>query len=143
MGNDNSGQAPGRPKGLDLTTPCKVLLVDDDSASRMSTALILEDLGYVVISAASAEEAMKRLAAEPDVLLTDINLDKGQRGDVLAREMLENVPNLAVAFMSGLGVDAGVTAATGDGPTVVLAKPFEREELDRAIRQALGGKRLA
>ena len=140
MDIDDVDEASAGSGGADSVIPCKVLLVDDDLASRMSTVLILEDLGYTVIAVPSAEEAIEKLAEAPHVLLTDINLGKGRRGDDLAREMVRRAPGLAVVFMSGLGLDADAVRVDGAGPATVLAKPFEREELHRAIEKALRGE---
>jgi CheY-like chemotaxis protein len=52
-----------------------VLLVEDDTAVRMTFAITLEDLGYRVLQAADAETALATLAAtEVNVLLTDLRM---------------------------------------------------------------------
>lgn len=49
------------------------LLVDDEEAVRISTAAMLAELGYVVIEAASAEEALRLIAngAQVRLVITD------------------------------------------------------------------------
>ncbi len=51
-----------------------ILLVEDDDLIRMSTAETLQDAGFVVVHAVTAEEAMTALqTAQIDVLVTDLN----------------------------------------------------------------------
>lgn len=67
-----------------VTSQLTVLLVEDDALIRMNTAEILQDAGYIVVEAASAEEAMAALETVPfDVLVTDLNLP-GASGQELA-----------------------------------------------------------
>ena len=63
-------------------------LVDDEDLVRMSTADMLADLGYAVIEAGSAEEAVRLLAGDrmPDIVVTD-HLMPGMTGAELARHI--------------------------------------------------------
>ena len=114
-----------------------VLLVEDDALIRMNTADILEEAGFVVVDAASAEEAMAALQTAPvDVLVTDVNLP-GASGPDLARRARELRPHVTVVFATG---DAS-SVAQESGATV-LAKPYGVRDLldaiDGAARVATG-----
>lgn len=54
----------------------KILLVDDDPFTLGMTGAIMEDEGFAVFTAASAEEALARVAAAPDVglVVSDMNM---------------------------------------------------------------------
>ncbi len=59
----------------------RVLLVDDDPASRLTLQAVLRAGGYVVESAASVEEAVNKLEeSEYELVLTDIGMDSPQAG---------------------------------------------------------------
>ncbi|HUA84363.1 MAG TPA: response regulator [Bryobacteraceae bacterium] len=59
----------------------RVLLVDDDPASRLTLKTVLEAGGYNVDSAASAAEAVGKLDdGEYELVLTDLNMESPQAG---------------------------------------------------------------
>lgn len=110
-----------------------VLLVDDEVLIRMSSADLLSDLGYTVVDAGSAEEAL-RLVAEGqqfDILVTD-HLMPGLTGVELAQELRKANPTLPVLIVSGYADIEGV-----DPDIPRLVKPFRLREL-AAMLGALG-----
>ena len=109
-----------------------VLLVDDEPLVRASTAEMLADLGFDVVEASSADMALDllRAGAAPDLLVTD-HLMPGRTGAELAAEARTLHPVLPVLIISGYAEIAG-PAALFDR----LAKPFRRDDLEAAIRQA-------
>lgn len=101
------------------------LLVDDEEYVRMSTADMLADLGYAVVEAVSAEEAicLVEQGVEFDILLTD-HLMPGMTGTELARQVRAIRPDLPVLLVSGYAEIDGISA---DLPR--LTKPFRKDEL--------------
>jgi CheY-like chemotaxis protein len=91
----------------------------------MSTADMLSDLGYAVVEAGSAEEAVRVLEREQpiDIVVTD-HLMPGMTGTQLARHVQETRPGLPVLLVSGYAELEGVDA---DRPR--LTKPFRKDEL--------------
>ena len=72
-----------------------------------------------------------------DLLLTDIALGVGMRGSELARQVRGKRPHAAVLLMSGYSAEM-LQAPIGSGaPWELLRKPFERDELARAIVRAV------
>jgi len=66
------------PKSLDLA---RVLLVDDELASRLTLQTILEAGGYNVDVAASAAEAMHKLdEGEYELVLSDLEMESPEAG---------------------------------------------------------------
>jgi DNA-binding response OmpR family regulator len=54
----------------------KILIVDDDDATRESLAMLLAYAGYDVLTASNVPSALKMLTErDPDLLITDIRLD--------------------------------------------------------------------
>ncbi|HYX46311.1 MAG TPA: PAS domain-containing protein [Sphingomicrobium sp.] len=105
------------------------LLVDDEELVRASAADMLDDIGYDVVEAPSAEAAIQLLAhgMKPDILITD-HLMPGMNGIDLATAARERCPGLPVLIVSGYAEHAGLTP---DLPR--LTKPFRRNELAAAI----------
>ncbi|WP_454762251.1 PAS domain-containing protein [Caulobacter segnis] len=105
------------------------LLVDDEEFVRASTADMLEDLGYQVQEAVSAEAALTliRDGLRPDVIITD-HLMPGMTGVDLARTVRERAPNLPVLIVSGYAEAEGIAP---DLPR--LTKPFKSVELEASL----------
>ncbi|WP_143523726.1 GAF domain-containing protein [Pararhizobium arenae] len=101
------------------------LLVDDEGLVRLSTAEMLRELGYDVIEAESAEDALKLLGhgLTPRLLVTD-HLMPGMTGTELARSIIAARPDVQVLVVSGY---SDVEDVAPDLPR--LTKPFRREDL--------------
>jgi CheY-like chemotaxis protein/two-component sensor histidine kinase len=110
-----------------------VLLVDDDEMVRMSTADMLADLGFSVLEAASAEEALRIIERGEhfDVLLTD-HLMPGMTGVDLAHAVRARLPKTPVLIISGFAETEGIAS---DLPR--LTKPFRQAELEATISSLL------
>jgi signal transduction histidine kinase/ActR/RegA family two-component response regulator/tRNA A-37 threonylcarbamoyl transferase component Bud32/tetratricopeptide (TPR) repeat protein len=119
-----------------------VLLVDDEPLVREATRRTLRSLGYQVIGAKSADDALK-LAAEHattiDLVITDVMMP-GMNGLELARELGKLRPSLKVLFISGY--TAGVLAERGFLRESVdfVQKPVARDALAARIRELLDGR---
>ena len=102
-----------------------VLLVDDEELVRISTTDMLIDLGYAVVEARSAEEALRMIddGILPDILVTD-HLMPGMTGTDLARAVRERIANLPVLIVSGYSEDDGIAP---DLPRLI--KPFREADL--------------
>jgi two-component system cell cycle sensor histidine kinase/response regulator CckA len=114
-----------------------VLVAEDDESIRELARISLERLGYRVVAAANADEAIQIAASTPiAALLTDIVMP-GRSGIELAAQIRNGNPGLPVVFMSGYA--AGVIERQGGlGPDdVYIAKPFTPDDLGRAVAQAI------
>jgi len=109
------------------------LLVDDEEFVRLTTADMLGDLGYHVIEAASAEDALALIVAGTafDLLVTD-HLMPGMTGTQLARAVRERRASLPVLIISGY---ADVEGIAPDLPR--LTKPFRKSDLAASLTSLL------
>jgi signal transduction histidine kinase len=127
-----AGQAPAA-----VAPPCAdrgvALLVDDEVLVRMSIAGMLTDLGFPVVEAGSAEEALQLLAAgtAPNILVTD-HLMHGMTGTDLAREARAIFPAMPILIVSGYAKLEGMAL---DLP--LLTKPFRNADLAASIAALL------
>ncbi|WFU27184.1 ATP-binding protein [Bradyrhizobium sp. CB1717] len=115
-----------------------ILCVEDDRDVRQYVTVQLESLGYKVIPAANATEALT-IAAEGkafDLLFTDIVMAGGINGRELAEQMVAARPSLRVLFTSGYAYDSqALGRATMSAP--LLTKPYRKAELARMLRRSL------
>ncbi len=124
----------GEPASQPLHDGRTILLVEDDDLIRANTAETLQDAGFVVVHAVTAEEAMTALqTAQIDVLVTDLNLP-GESGVELARRARQLRPTLSIIFATG---DGGMAAEAADMDAALLTKPYSAGQLINAIRGRL------
>ncbi|MBW7972007.1 ATP-binding protein [Bradyrhizobium sp. BR 10289] len=116
-----------------------ILCVEDDRDVRQFVIVQLESLGYKVIPAANADEALAIAAKGTpfDLLFTDVVMAGALNGRELADQMVAARPSLRVLFTSGYAHDAphGPGHATIGAP--LLTKPYRKAELARMLRRSL------
>ncbi|RYY05783.1 MAG: response regulator, partial [Alphaproteobacteria bacterium] len=99
---------------------------------------MLQEAGFVVVDAASAEEAMAALQTVAiDALVTDVNLP-GLSGPAFADKARALRPGVGVVFATG---DTAAVPAGTDA--VILAKPYRGAALAAAVVTALGDRTVA
>jgi len=114
-----------------------VLVVEDSRDVADVTSTLLEQLGYRVVRAENAAEALRHLqqGIEVDLLFSDIVMPGQMDGLALAQACQERFPEIPVLLTSGFS-DA---ARAADGRFDILRKPFELSALEQAIETALNG----
>jgi PAS domain S-box-containing protein len=116
-----------------------ILFVEDDPMVRQHTGRQIVRLGYDVIAAENAVEALALVdnGCEPDLLFTDVVMPGGMNGRQLALRLRERWPRLRVLYTSGYAHGA----LTIDGESVptkyVLGKPYRRRDLAAKLREVL------
>jgi PAS domain S-box-containing protein len=117
-----------------------VLVVEDADELRELAKRLLERLGYTVLLAANADEALQTFEGNTfiDVLLTDVVMP-GASGMELTRRLAERRPTLKVIYMSGYTEQAIVDHGVLKPGIAFLHKPFTYETLGRMIREVLDG----
>ncbi|WP_333999507.1 response regulator [Sphingomonas aurantiaca] len=105
---------------------------------RANTAEMLQGSGFVVVDAASAEDAMTALQTVPiDALVTDVNLP-GVSGPDFARTARALRPGVGIVFATG---DTASVADETDA--IMLEKPYGLDALAAAVLASLGETTLA
>ncbi|MEY2500378.1 MAG: hypothetical protein QOI07_712 [Verrucomicrobiota bacterium] len=111
-----------------------ILVVEDHEDTLRSMKLLLNRLGYEVLTAENMTDAL-RLAEERhfDILLSDIGLPDGSGLELLKRlRAVRNVPALA---LSGFGMDEDIDRSCEAGFSDHLTKPVSIDRLQAAIAQ--------
>ncbi|TRW15189.1 CHASE3 domain-containing protein [Glacieibacterium frigidum] len=117
-----------------------VLVVEDEANVRLVTVDALRDLGYLVVHAGNADEALATIATEQriDLLFTDIVMP-GRNGRELAEAAQALRPGLPVLYTTGYTRNAVVHNGMLDAQVAFLSKPFSVEALAVKVRQVLDG----
>ncbi len=113
--------------------PSRILVVDDNSAVRTITAVMIRTLGHDVIEAAGGEDALDLLEKDQqfDLLIVDLAMPN-MHGDEFAARARGLVPGVPTLFVTGYA-EPGRMRTEGD----VLKKPFRRAQLAEKLRYIL------
>jgi CheY-like chemotaxis protein len=121
----------------------RILVIDDERALREGVAAYLRRVGHFVVEAEDGRRGFDALQVDSfDLVITDINMPDMDGIEVIdkLREVTGGCPVIA---MSGGGLFAKellLANAAMLGAVSTLAKPFELDDLARAVREALAGK---
>ena len=114
-----------------------ILLVDDEPKMRDVLGATLADLGYRPLVASSGPEALEILEREEiDLILSDLRMPK-MSGRELLLEVKRRHPNLPVVFITAYSSVKDAVQAIKEGAFDYIGKPFEIEELDATLVNAL------
>jgi CheY-like chemotaxis protein len=118
-----------------------ILVVEDDTPVRSYVTALLGSLGYRVLSAADAAEALAIVdsGAMFDLLFTDVILPGPMNGRQLADAIMKRLGSVRVLFTSGYSESAIIHHGRLDPGVLLLAKPYRNADLARMVRVALEG----
>jgi CheY-like chemotaxis protein len=116
--------------------PSLVLVVEDEGLVRLMAVDMLEDAGFAVIEATSADEAWTLLedrSGDVGVLFTDIEMPGSMNGFALASRVAERWPHIRLVMTSGR-----CRPAKRDVPDhgAFVPKPYLSDHLLKAFNQA-------
>jgi PAS domain S-box-containing protein len=114
-----------------------ILVVEDNPEVADVTTTLLEQIGYRVLRAGNAIEALERIEGGDgiDLVFSDIVMPNGMNGVHLAQELTERYPAIRVLLTTGYSD----VAAAGETRFPILRKPFELPALEQAIREVMAG----
>jgi CheY-like chemotaxis protein len=112
-----------------------ILLVDDDELFCAMVEIALQRLGYSVVSTNDPREALGWVRGRPSqwhIMISDFMMPH-MRGNDLVRAVKEISPNMLCLVFTGYAADHGEQAVRDAGADGFLKKPFEIDQLARAI----------
>jgi len=128
----------------------RVLVIDDCADFREVVSDLLDDAGYKVNVAESAEQALKQCEAETfDIVLCDLVMpvpdeenpelvsDSAMVGVHTIHALSKKYPDLPIIAVSGQLTGDSLKGISQFGAVTSLAKPFGRDELMQAVESAL------
>ncbi len=123
-------------------TPERVLVVDDEPATRRLLGRILVGAGYEWAEAADSEQAYRALNEHDFALiLSDVKMP-GDSGMNLVKHVLAEHPDLAVVMVTGIDDPALAALALDYGAYGYIIKPFSPSEITIAVANALRRRKL-
>jgi two-component system cell cycle sensor histidine kinase/response regulator CckA len=117
-----------------------VLMVDDDPRVRAVTELLLRDLGFDVLAAASGRDAIREFELHADeicVVLLDVTMPD-LSGDQVLDELRRRRADLKVLLCSGYAEEEMQERFSSRDMASFLQKPYTRNALGARLRQLIG-----
>jgi CheY-like chemotaxis protein len=126
----------------------KILIIDDEPDMVTFLCALLEDHGYVTITAADGEEGMTKIKSEkPDLISLDL-LMPNKTGIKMFRELRKDdeIKDIPVVMVTGFGKDdvpsmdfkEWIQKRSIKPPEAYIEKPVNKEVLLAAIKKAIG-----
>lgn len=119
--------------------PPEVLVVEDQSTTRMAASDAISDTGLHVREAGDADEALQAMDDYPDigVLFTDIQMPGHMNGLELAEQVHEDRPDVELIVTSG-----GTTVKDSELPDsgTFLSKPYHTSRLVEIVEQKVASR---
>ena len=110
-----------------------ILIVEDDVLANEHLEFILQQAGYEVVSATSADEAAALLEDRDDVqlIVTDINLPGTMNGLKLAAAVKARRPEMNIIIVTGYGAPKDDEIPPG---SLFVPKPYNARKMIEAVR---------
>ena len=129
---ENNGSQPAADMSL--------LIVDDDKPFLERVARAMEARGYVVDTADTVSEGVKKAEASPPAFaVVDLRLDDGNGLDVI-EQVRRHRPDSRVIVLTGYGNIATAVTAVKLGAIDYLAKPADADDIHAALTREPGEK---
>ena len=120
----------------------RILVVDDDSASRLELAALLKREGYTTETAADGFKALPKVEEwGPDLVLTDLHMP-AMTGIELMTHIHQRDPEIPVIVMTAYAAVDTAISALKQGAADYLTKPLRIEELLLMLERAMERRRL-
>ena len=117
-----------------------ILLVEDDEMFGALTRQMLEEHGYLVLTAKDGKSALETVEANDGsvkLVLTDVVM-RGVSGPEMVKRLKETHPGIRVVYMSGYTGELIADRDVLESGITLLEKPFTRAALLKAVDAALG-----
>lgn len=117
----------------------RIMIVDDVATIRQIVSSVLKDVGYKVIEAASAEEALALAEVKRShLVVTDVNMPGKSGLDLItALRAVKTYDKTPIVILAKDANDENIQKAQGLGAVGWIAKPFTPERLLATINQIL------
>ncbi len=132
------GLDPARPPASPPASTRKILVVEDEEATRRLMARLLRGLGHDVATSGTIAGGIE--AAEDggfDLIISDIGLPDGSGLDLIRRIIAAQGPTPSIA-LTGYGMEEDIVRSREAGFTAHMTKPIDFTRLEAMIRQVAG-----
>jgi len=116
-----------------------ILCIDDDQDFLDSLGMMIENEGYVVVTASSAEEGLKKYKEEkPDMVLVDLMMEEVDAGTSFVTDAKALGPTPPIVMLSSVGDRLSTSTDYSElGLSGVLQKPVDPRILASTLQAKL------
>jgi len=116
----------------------KVLIVEDEPLYAGQLEMLVLELGYLPLAKVSSGDMAIDMvqAAQPDLILMDINID-GDKDGIETAAIIHQTNKIPVIFITSMQDDATFERAKSASPYAFITKPFSAKKLQRTIELAM------
>jgi CheY-like chemotaxis protein len=131
-GSDTKGLKPVKEE-----RSARILVIDDEDSVRDVLSRMLESKGHRVAVASNGEEGIKRFKSEKfDLVFTDLGMPKVSGWEV-GKAIKGMNPKTPVAMITGWGMELNREKMIGSGIDLIIAKPFNFEQVTQLVSEAM------
>jgi putative two-component system response regulator len=114
-----------------MTTPKRILIVDDEELNRDLMEAMIASFGHVSELATNGPEALEKLTPDFDLVLLDVMMP-GMDGFEVAQKIRENqeINDIPIIMVTGLSSQKDRLKAVKAGVNDFISKPVDRVELN-------------
>jgi len=119
-----------------MTRKIRILVVDDDHATRRLLRYLFEEAGFEIVGEAENGQQAVEMALEckPDVVTMDLNMPI-MNGIDATRIITQKAPSIRIIIITGFGTPSTVEISIKAGACAFMAKPFGFEDLLTTINR--------
>jgi PAS domain S-box-containing protein len=139
-----AADAADAASGTAESRPLRLLLVEDERVNRVMARRLLEGMGHTVVEAENGRDCLTLLREHPfDAVLMDVQMPFLNGLDAthvirIAQEF-SHVADIPIIGLSAHAARQDRNRALEAGMNEYLIKPFEKADLERALRKVVGG----
>jgi DNA-binding NtrC family response regulator len=128
--------AASQSERADATMGERVLVVEDDRATRFGLTELVRSWGYVADAAADGEEALQRITAfRPSIIVSDVYMPR-MDGLQLLRALRDQMSDISVILLTAQGTVETAVEAIKEGAYDYLTKPVDTQRLQILLQKA-------
>lgn len=116
-----------------------ILVIDDEEFIRRLIGFVLENSGFEVIQAASAQDGLELMyASQPDAVTLDLMMPERSGLELLETKQADpDIRDIPTIVITAVGIQADLEMAKQLGASMTLLKPFSRRQLVETIQSVL------
>lgn len=119
-----------------------ILVVDDERGMRTTLVGSLEENGYTLLDSENGRDAIRAIEEHrPEIVISDLRLPDVDGLEIL-QALIEASPDSAFIVVTGYASVDSAMEALNEGAYAYITKPFNMDEVDRTVRNALEQQRL-
>jgi DNA-binding NtrC family response regulator len=129
-------ESAASPSGEPPSLSERVLVVEDDRATRLGLTELVRSWGYVAESAADGEEALQRITTfRPGIIVSDVVMPR-MDGLALLKALRDQMSDISIILLTAQGTVETAVEAIKEGAYDYLTKPVDTRRLQILIQKA-------